>query len=190
MLQLYTIAGTVTDYGSAVGMAGVAVHFTSSALEFDVVTDAGGNFSAQVPAGSWEVFPYVLVDEANGIDASDAAAVLEASVGMVTVPEEMALAGDVSGNGSLSGYDAALIARRGHGDGAPFPATEACGTAWAFMAHPAAVPNQVILQPALSASGCTLGAVTYVPLSGNASGQNFSAVLFGDVDGSWEPGGS
>lgn len=105
---------------------------------------------------------------------------------MIAVFPEMALAGHVSGNGDLSGYDAALIGLRAQGNPAPFPITDSCnGAAWAFIPVPVGVPNQAITAPGMSAGECTAGMVTYAPLSGDASGQNFSAVLLGEVNGSW-----
>lgn len=187
---LYTIAGAVTHSGSGEGIAGVTVRFESSALEFDVFTGPGGAFSVAVPPGNWEVSPYMEGGGGNAIDAADAYALLTATVGMIAVSPEMMLAGDVTGNGHLSGYDAALIGRRGQGNTETFPATDSCGgAAWAFIPEPASVPNQVITTPALSLGECTAGMLSYTPLSGDATAQNFSAVLFGDVDGSWEPAG-
>jgi uncharacterized protein YkwD len=182
--SLFTIAGTITHYVSGSPMAGVSVRFTSGSTQFDALTNASGAFSSQVAPGTWEINPH---HQGGAVDADDVAAVLEVSVGMTSMPNPMALAADVSGNGSVSAYDAALILRRAQGDTQAFPATLACGSDWIFTPAPASVPNQSVTPPTMSANECSPGGVRYQPLVGNATDQNFSTLLFGDADGSWQP---
>lgn len=166
----------------------MAVRFTSGNTAFDAQTNADGFFSAEVAPGAWEISPDFGTSGGSQIESSDAAAVLVASVGMIAMPEQMSLAADVSGNGLLSAYDAALILLRAQGNSQPFPAAIACGSAWLFVPEPVTVQNQIIKKPAVGSGSCVRGAVSYAPLVGNASSQDFVAVLIGDVDGSWQPG--
>lgn len=180
---LFTVSGTVTRYGSGLPLAGAAVRFKGPTGEYDIATDAAGGFSAQLAAGNWEIRPRMAAGSGGPVDEADAAAVLGATVGMISMPAEIALAADVSGSGRLSGFDAALILRRAEGNNEPFPAAVACGSDWALVPEPVPVANQVVTQPVMSLGDCTLGAVSYLPLNGNASGQNFTAARFGNVDG-------
>jgi hypothetical protein len=66
---------------------------------------------------------------------------------------------------------------------------QACNSDWAFMPDAAAAPNQQIIQPQ-PGSTCQPGAICYQPLLSEASSQNFSAVVFGDCNGSWQPSSS
>jgi hypothetical protein len=149
-----------------------------------VSTTAAGTFSSQLAPGTWQITPHYQGGGDGGIDAGDVATVLDVSVGMASMPSGMAVAADVSGNGYISAYDAALILQRAQGNNQPFPASLACGSDWAFIPAPANVPNQSITLPALSDNGCIQGAVGYQPLAGNAAEQNFLAVLFGNADAS------
>jgi hypothetical protein len=127
--------------------------------------------------------PYVPAGPGPAVDQADAAAVLHASVGMISMPAELTLAADVSGRGDLSGSDAALILRRIQGDNQPFPASTACSSDWMFFPQPAPAANQLVTPPALSLGDCTPGAVSYQPVSASASGQDFTAILLGNADG-------
>jgi hypothetical protein len=67
-----------------------------------------------------------------------------------------------------------------------FPVAQACGSEWAFAPVPAAAANQTLTQP--SAVGtCQPGAITFAPLQGSATSQDFLGVLFGDCTGNWQP---
>jgi uncharacterized protein YkwD len=186
--QMHTISGNVTHSGSSLAVPGVVVRYESGAVEQEVETTVSGTFSHQVVPGSWQIRPYKEESQNGAIDTADVAEVLAASVGMIEAPPAMILAGDVSGNGSLSGYDAALIARRAQGDAQAFPVSSACsGSDWVFIPQAEVVPNQVITQPSIGSGVCVPGEIGYAPLSGHATGQSFSAMLFGDADGSWQP---
>ena len=67
-----------------------------------------------------------------------------------------------------------------------FPVAESCGSDWAFVPIPSAVPNQTLTGPLMSGDGCRPGSIGYDPLAGAAANQNFKAVLFGDCTGSSE----
>lgn len=177
--------GEVRYYGTSTGVPGVAVVFEGSNSQQAATTDQAGSFSQGVLPGSWEMRPHKMGGGSGAIDTDDATAVLEARVGMTQMTTLISLAGDVSGDGSVTAYDAALIMRRAGGSGETFPATTVCGSDWLFVPTAASMPNQTAIEPELSQGTCTVGALSYQPLMGSAAGQDFEAVLLGDADGSW-----
>jgi hypothetical protein len=133
------------------------------------------------------VAPRKAGDQRAGLSALDAAYVLQAVVGARTLDPVQTLAGDVTGDGTLSALDATRILQMVVGLLPRFPAAETCQSDWLFLPVPATVPNQSSIQPALSTGSCEPGAITFTPLDGNAAGQDFQAVLIGDVTGNWAP---
>jgi hypothetical protein len=124
------------------------------------------------------------------LSALDAVFVLESVVGTRTLTYEQKLAGDVTGNGGRSAYDAALILQYKVGLITRFPAAQTCGSDWLFVPNPSAIPNQYLIQPELPSTTnppCQMGGIRYDPLSGTADTQDFTAILLGDVTGNWAP---
>src|SRR5262249_48372491 len=58
-----------------------------------------------------------------------------------------------------------------------------------FIPQPAFVANQTFTLPASTSGNCQAGAIAFQPLQTGVSGQDFSAVVFGDCTGNWQPGG-
>jgi serine protease AprX len=153
-------------------------------------TDSTGQFSFPgIGVGDWEVQPQKLGDFGNAVDIVDAVYTLEATVGSRTLSAPQRLACDVNGDGSVGIVDAVLILQHVVGLTPRFPVAQACNSDWAFMPDAAAAPNQQIIQPQ-PGSTCQPGAICYQPLLSEASSQNFSAVVFGDCNGSWQPSSS
>jgi len=67
------------------------------------------------------------------------------------------------------------------------PVSQSCGSDWAFVPLPAAASNQTLVEPQLAGGSCQRGAIEFEPLTSDASGQDFSAIVFGDCTGNWEP---
>jgi hypothetical protein len=128
--------------------------------------------------------------ETSCVSSLAAAYVLQAAVGLISFTDEQKLAGDVSGNGALSSLDAALILQYKVGLIADLPVALTCGSDWAFMPVPVALPGQSMVSPLISPGSCTMGSITYDPLSTNASNQGYLGIAFGDVTGNWQPGQS
>ena len=68
-----------------------------------------------------------------------------------------------------------------------FEVAQTCGSDWAFIPVPAPAPNQTLTTPQMRTGVCQAGAITFEPLASPAPNQDFSAVLFGDVTGNWQP---
>jgi len=153
-------------------------------------TDSTGQFSFPgIGVGDWEVQPQKLGDFGNAVNIVDAVYVLEATVGIRTLSAAQRLACDVNGDGSVGIVDAVLILQHVVGLTPQFPVAQACNSDWAFMPNAADAPNQQLIQPQ-PGSSCQPGAICYQPLLSEATSQDFSAVLFGDCDGSWQPSSS
>ncbi len=124
----------------------------------------------------------------TAITALDAAHVLQVIAGTRTFDARQRLACDVTGNGSLSALDAARILQRQVGTLARFAAADQCGSDWLFEPLAAPAPGGSLTMPLLSPGACRMGAATYQPLSGDAVGQDFLAMLLGDCTGNWVQG--
>ena len=125
----------------------------------NVSTTTGGDGTYELlgfGTGSYTVTPSKQGDN-NGITAMDASLISKFLVGTASLSPEQVLAGDVSGNGSLSSFDAAQIAQYVAG----ISNTSQAGS-WRF-------------QP---------GSRAYTSVA-NESGQDYSAFLMGEVSGNW-----
>jgi subtilisin family serine protease len=125
-------------------------------------SDAGGAFSfATVQTGAYTLTPN-KEDQITDITAYDASLILQASAGSITLTTNQRLAADVNASGTVSAMDASLILQRAVGLlSGYFPGA---GRSWLFS-------------PAER---------TYPLLNGNLAGQDFTAILIGDVSGDWD----
>jgi len=170
------VSGAIRYYRGAAAVDGVTVATTTSASDGTYVTSA---------AGALLLAPSKSGGADTGLSSLDAAWVLQAVAGIRTLDAQQQLAGDVSGDGTVSAYDAALILQRVVGSLPRFPAAVRCASDWLFVPNASPVPNQTVVQPALSSSSCTMGSIALSALGADAVGQDFQAVLFGDVTGNW-----
>jgi hypothetical protein len=186
----FGLAGRVRYYSNALSVAGVAVGLQGSTPQTRQ-TDASGLFAfAALAAGNWQIVPQKSGDAGNAVSSLDAAYVLQSAVGLRVLSAEQQLACDVSGNGGLSAYDASLILQYKVGLIPRLPAAQTCTSDWLFVPAAAPVPNQRVTQPQLQAGSCQSGAVAFQPLAGTAENQDFTALLFGDCTGNWQPAGA
>ncbi len=155
-----SLSGSVTYCLTSGAVPGVAINAAGTPA-LNTTTDASGNYSLTgLGGGAYTVTPS-KTGGANGIASYDAALIAQNVVNLITFTECQRLAGDSSGDGSLSSYDSALIAQ--YVVGIDNPASKV-GT-WKF----------------------TPANRTYTSVSGQQTGQNFSAILIGDVSGNWSP---
>lgn len=181
----YTIAGQLRYYAAGVPVEGVTVRLLG-ATPATAVTDASGAFLLTAAGNTvWQIEPARVGGAQLGISALDAAYALQSAVGLRTFTAEQTLACDVSGDGTVSAYDAALILRYRVGLIATLPVAGTCGSDWVFVPAAAVVPNQRVVLPQMSSDACRAGAIGYEPLAGNAAAQDFRAIAFGDCTGNW-----
>jgi len=135
-------------------------------------TDSSGNYTFTNEGGNVTLTPAavrVMTDEAechSSITAADATEISKASVGIVILTTNQRIAGDVSNNGAISSFDAALTAQKAVASPCltyAFPVRTATGSDWAFRP--------------VSRS--------YTPLTGIAEDYSFLGILYGDVTGNW-----
>jgi hypothetical protein len=87
-----------------------------------------------------------------------------AAAQILTLTANQTVAADVSGDGTVSAFDASLVGRFAAGLIQRFPVADAAGSDWTFL-------------PPVRA---------YAPLAQSET-SDFAAVLYGDVTGNWEP---
>lgn len=151
-------------------------------------TSPTGQFTFDgVASGDWQIQPKKVGDSGVSMSALDAVYALQGAIGLRSLTPEQRLACDVSGNGIVSALDAVLMLQYQIGLIARFPAAQTCGSDWAFMPDPAATTNQQVMEPTLASGTCQNGAIAFHPLMAEATNQDFSGILFGDCNGSWQP---
>ena len=177
------VSGHIVYYSSGTPVSGVTVELQGS-TPGSVQTDAAGLYTAAgLSAGTWTVQPQRQGGQGEGVSSLDAAYVLQSLVGMRSLNADQALACDVSGDGTLSAFDAALILQYKVGLISRLPVADKCHSDWAFVPMPQQTPNQQVVQPQPGNAICQPGSIQFTPLSGAASSQDFKAFLFGDCTG-------
>lgn len=152
-------------------------------------TNANGVFGfTSVGAGMQTLQPTKLGDFNVAITALDATLILQFVAGSEDFSADQTLAGDVTGDGTISTLDATRILQFQSGDLLRLPIAEECGTDWAFRPAPLLIPNQTLVPPETGGVLCVKGAIVYGQMfTPPATGQDFVAILFGDTTGNWMP---
>ena len=192
------VSGQIQYYSSGLPVSGATVELQTSnpttlgegANAETVATDVNGEFAfTNLAAGDWQVLPVKEGNLGAAVDIIDAVYILQSTVGMRTLSGSQQIACDVSGDGEVSIVDAVWTLQYTVGLTSQFPVAQQCGSDWAFIPVPDAVPDQVIRPPQIGSGSCEPGTIAFQPLSEPAANQNFSAMLFGDCSGNWQPAG-
>ncbi|HEX8264880.1 MAG TPA: dockerin type I domain-containing protein [Pyrinomonadaceae bacterium] len=168
----FSISGKV-NYGvpsndPAKPVANVLVTAVGPTTESDT-TDTTGDYQLDnlVPGGTYTVTPSKSGDVNGAISPFDATMILRHIAANGQGPNALnanqRIAADTSGDGNITPFDATLILRY-LAAGGPNANTGQTGT-WKFVP-----PNR-----------------TYSPLLSSQTGQDYEAILVGDVNGSWMP---
>ncbi len=183
----FTVSGAVRYYVANRVVPGATIDVQGPAsLQF--VSDLAGIYgAAPLAASNWTLTPHKDGDTALAISTLDAVHILQHVAGLRTLSAAQLLACDVTGDGTCSAFDATRVLQRIAGIGGAFEGATACASDWLFVPAPSAVPNQSTVPPMLSTGMCTPGRIAYAPLTNSASGQDFVAIVFGDVTGNWAP---
>ncbi len=181
------ILGRVRYYVDERAVGGVSVALSGDQIDATATASAGDYAFDRVPGGHLRVEPRLQGRIHGAVSALDAAYVLQSVIGLRQLTPQQHLACDVSGNHTTSALDAAQILRYSVGALERFPVAETCGSDWMFLPTADDEVGRAI-PPSLDA-GCTRGAIAFEPLTGEAAAQDFSAVLFGDCTGNWQPSG-
>ncbi len=183
----FSVGGMILYHGSQVPVAGANVLLNGQATTMG--TDGGGVYLLTLPPGNATVTFSKLGGGNKAITSADAAHVLKAKTGTVTLDARQRLACDVTGDGTISSLDARRILEYvvAVDDPPRFKAAEQCGSDWAFVPIPVPAPDQAVTVPVLSSASCVRGSIAYTPVGAPVVGQNFAAVLFGDCTLDWKP---
>ena len=151
----------------------------------DGTTDLTGAYSIPNLAGHVTLGPVAKYGAGGASDTSGAISSLDASliartvVGNAAMSPNQRLAGDVTGNGTLGALDASEVARYSVGLVDHFDVAVATLSDWKFVRCDAyAYPGD---------PGCGAAIYDYNPIGAGVTGQNFYAVLYGEVTGNWQP---
>jgi Tol biopolymer transport system component len=158
-----TIRGTVL-YGTSATPIGVQNVMLSGVGSPNVSATSAADGTYRLAGfgnGAYTVTPSKS-DQVNGITAFDASLISQFLVGTGQLSTNQRIAAEVSGNGTISSFDAALIAQ--YVVGLPNP-----GNAGAWIFAPS------------SRSYATVGSLT---------GEDYSAILIGEVSGNWNASGA
>lgn len=146
-------------------LPGVTIQLVPPLLE-GVQSDATGAYSFKdlTAGGNYTVSPAgSSAPDPGAITAYDAALILGFTVGSNPLNSWQQLAADVSGEGSVSAFDASQVIQYTVGlTHLPFPVGKVLGFS----------PPERRIEP----------------LQADATGQDFVAILYGDVNGNWQPG--
>ena len=149
------IEGAIRYWYANEPVAGATLALTGGAGRSATSAPDGSYAFAGVPGGAWTLTASKS-DEVRGVTSNDAALVLQHTVGSITLAGPAALAADVTKAGGISSLDASSILQVSVG-AATLPAP------WSFLPP----------------------AIAYPALAGDQLGQDFTAVLLGDVTGNW-----
>lgn len=156
----FALTGAVRYFGGNQGVPEATLNLAGVG-SFQTLSDTNGGFTiTNIPTGSYSLTPS-KTNQVAEITAYDASLVLQAATELLTLSSSQILAADVNRNGVVSAMDASYILEKAVGllDG-PFPGA---GRLWDFT-------------PSLR---------NYSLLNSNQTGQDFTAVLIGDVSGNW-----
>jgi sugar lactone lactonase YvrE len=192
-----SLSGLIRYHGSGVAVNAVLVQLQNdaqggggSASTMTAQTDASGRFTLTgIGNGDWQIAPEKTGGIGTAVTPLDAVHALQVTLGQRTLDAEQLLACDVNGDRRVSAIDAVLMLQFKLGLISAFPVAQACNSDWAFSPEPEPASFQEISQPQPASSNCQVGAIAYHPLTTSVANQNFSAVLFGDCSGNWQPGG-
>ncbi|MDZ7319262.1 MAG: dockerin type I domain-containing protein, partial [candidate division KSB1 bacterium] len=161
------ISGRVTSFRTGYGIAGTVLRDCNDPAAMDS-TDSQGNYQLQVLSKKDHT---IIVAKAKGehigtcVSAYDAALIAQLALGLPLVDSTNVQAADVSRNGRITMYDAAIALRQAV-QLPPLPNSHA--GEWYF------IPDSM----------------RYDSIVADQSGQDYSGYVLGDVDMSWQPPGA
>jgi len=184
-----SISGSIT-YGNAIGnpaqprfVKNVSVASTvGTPMVGPVITGTPGTYTLTgFGAGSYTIKPTKPAGPNSAISSLDAARISQGVSGAVDfVTSNQKFAADVSGNGSVSSLDAAKIAQFVAGV-TPLPPPNFTSEWRFFTADIPGPPSAPLPTPPYNDSR------TYASVSSNVTGEDYIALLLGDVSGNYNP---
>ena len=158
-----SLEGTVSFWQDSAGVPDVLLTLEGEQVYTDLSQADGSYTLSGVVAGDYALTPSKS-DGVDGIGAYDASLALQHEAGFITLSGYAATAGDVNKSGGITSEDASYILQKAVDlITLPFPGTS---MVWEF-------------DPSSR---------SYTDLSGHVTGQDFTAMLLGDVSGNWSAG--
>ncbi len=181
----FAVGGSIASAGGVRPVGGVTV--AASTGQQGVSNGAGVYTVTSLPASTIEIVPRKDGDIGDAVSPLDAAWILQSTANMRQLTALQRLACDVTGDGTVSNYDAVEVLKRAVGLSDEFTVAgdSLCGSDWVFLPAASAVANQTALLPVVGAGLCQPGAIRYQPLVSHAAGQSFHAAPYGDCTGNW-----
>jgi hypothetical protein len=157
----HTVSGSIHYYSNKNVVQGVDLTL-SGENNYAAESNVSGNYTIQGIKDGDYTLKASKSNEAEGITAYDASLILQAAVGSLTLNDNQKIAADVNSDGVINATDASYVLKKSAGViSLPFENTKSI---WAFT------PQQR----------------DYIGLKTDINGQNFIAILIGDVSGNWK----
>ncbi|MCY2952927.1 MAG: S8 family serine peptidase [Planctomycetota bacterium] len=162
---LFTLSGKVSYYADGKPVPGTQLSLVGAGVHQATSSSDGTYLIPSVQTGAYTLTPSKANDVVE-ITAYDASLVLQYAAGLLSLSDQQKLAADVNRNGLITSMDASYILEQSVGLlTVPF---QGAGKVWDFT-------------PANRG---------YSLLNGDLSGQDFTAILIGDVSGNWQRSGT
>jgi hypothetical protein len=157
------LAGSILYFGNQAAVPGVVLNGSGS-INLSATSGLAGTFSMEgFGIGSYTLTPSKSGGIGNSaISALDASTIAQFTVGLISLTTNQRIAADVTNDGTVSALDASRIAQSSVG--LPLRPGDVTGT-WKFV-------------PASR---------SYSSVGSDLKGQDFIAILMGDVTGNWSP---
>ncbi len=166
----YTVSGFTRYYSNDEPIAGVNLSLDGKTT----TTGEGGNFSfAEVDGGNYTLTPEKTGDADFAISAFDASLILQNVAEIIDLTPYQMIAADVTGNGTVTAFDASHILKYVVGLISEFPV----GADWTFVP----VNFEVTKANWFNAPDT----ISYSPLDSDKENQDFYGIVYGDVTGNW-----
>jgi PKD repeat protein len=163
--DVYNVSGSITFWEASRPVSAARLTLSGDRV-YHTYSGVDGQYTIQGAAiGDYILSPSKDAGVSNAISAYDASFALQHDVGLITLSGYPAIAADVNNNGQITAMDAYYILQKAAGlISLPFPGA---GVVWKFDPVQRSVAD----------------------LNQHVTGQNFTAILLGDVSGNWtDPG--
>lgn len=165
MKATHFMKGSINYYSNYMMISGANLNLKGT-NSYSSTSDSNGSYSIDNIENGDYVLKASKSNEADGISPYDAALILQASAQLTTLSGDQQTAGDVNCDGMVNSMDAAAVLENVAGlTSLPF---QGSGKVWAFT------PSEK----------------SFTGLNIDLAGQNFTAILIGDVSGNWKNSGS
>jgi len=167
----FDVSGNIKYYSNDIPLPNVDVSLDGHQM----TTGNNGDFEfLDIPYGDYTLHPEKTGDASHAIGPYDAALILLSTVQLITLTPYQMIAADVTGSGTISGFDASYVLRYYVGLEPEFPVEKD----WTFV--PLGFPISTTNWSSAPDS------IRYEPLNADKTDQDFAGIVYGDVSGNWQ----